>query len=163
MRLASGATKPPLPQLARKDLSEAYQLISEASAAVEVEVPSVARKPPVADVGDLPVGPRLEVNDEIHTTAIWAVDLTSAEDHLTTVPDTTDLPVGKAERDQHRIEGVRDEDLRNPVRTTKPQNHASTTMSRPRRNARPRHDWWMLPPDPNLPTRRGTVGAPRSA
>ena len=82
----------PLTQLAREDLSEAGQLISAASAAVEVEVPSVARKSPVADVGDLPVEPRFEVNDEIHTTSIWAVDLAPAEDHLTTVPTTTDLP-----------------------------------------------------------------------
>jgi hypothetical protein len=32
-------------------------------------VPSVARKPPVADVRDLPVGCRFDCNDEIHATA----------------------------------------------------------------------------------------------
>jgi hypothetical protein len=59
-------------QLAREELSEAGQLFIKAGASVEVEVPSVARKPPVADVGDLPVGRRLEVNDEIHATIIRA-------------------------------------------------------------------------------------------
>lgn len=121
----------PLPQLAREDLSEAGQLISKAGASVEVEVPSVARIPPVADVGDLPVGRRFDFNDEIHATIICAVDLTPAEDHLTTLPNNTDLPRRESERDQDRIE-----DLRNQVRTT---------ISRPRWNARPRHDCWMLP------------------
>lgn len=103
----------PLTQLAREDLSEAGQLISAASAAVEVEVPSVARKPPVADVGDLPVGHRFDVNDEIHATIICAVGLTLAEDHLTALPNNTDLPRREPERNQDRIEGLRDQ-----VRTT---------------------------------------------
>jgi hypothetical protein len=102
-----------LRQLARKDLSEAGQLISKAGASVEVEVPSVARKLPVADVGDLPVGRRFDFNDEIHATIICAVDLAPAEDHLTTLPSNTDLPRREPERDQDRIEG-----LRNQVRTT---------------------------------------------
>jgi len=137
-------SKSPLPQLAREDLSEAAQLISKAGASVEVEVPSVARKPPVAHVGDLPVGNRFEVKDEIHATTIWAVDLAPAEDHLTTVPNTTDLPGRESERDQDRIEDLRNEDLHNPVRTTVFRNQARTSMSRPRWKARPRHDWWML-------------------
>ncbi len=69
-------------------------------------------------------------NDEIHATTVCAVDLTPAEDHLTTLPNNTDLPGRESERDQDRIE-----DLRNQVRTT---------MSRSRLNARPRHYWWML-------------------
>jgi hypothetical protein len=99
-------------------------------AAVEVEVPSVARKPPVADVGDLPGGRRFDFNDEIHATTVCAVDLTPAEDHLTTLPNNTDLPGRESERDHDRIEDLR--------------NQARTTMSRARLNARPRHDWWML-------------------
>jgi hypothetical protein len=103
----------PLPQLAREDLSEAGQLISKAGASVEVEVPSVARKPPVADVGDLPVGHRFDFNHEIHATIICAVDLAPAEDHLTTLANNTDLPRCESERDQDRIEG-----LHHQVRTT---------------------------------------------
>jgi len=128
-----------LPQLGPEDLSEAGKLISKASASVEVEVPSVARKPPVADGGNLPVRPRFEVNYEIHAAAIWAVDLTPAENHLTTVPDTTDLPGRESERGQDRIESVRNEDLCTPVRTTTSCNQARTSVSRPRWNARPRH------------------------
>ena len=141
--MARGRSPSSLPQLAREDLSEAGQLISKAGASVEVEVPSVARKAPVPNVDDLPVGRRFEVNDEIHATTIWAADLTPAEDHLATVPNTTGLPGREAERDQHRIEDLR--------------NQARTTLSRPRWTrawfnpwsssvwlARPRHDWWML-------------------
>jgi hypothetical protein len=102
-----------LPQLAREDPSEAGQLISKVGASVEFEVPSVARKPPIADVGDLPVGPRFDVNDEIHATTVCAIALTPAEDHLTTLPNNTDLPRRESERDQDRVEG-----LRNQVRTT---------------------------------------------
>jgi hypothetical protein len=94
-----------LPQLARKDLREAGQLISKPGASIEVEVPSVARKPPVADVGDLPIGRRFDFKHEIHATIICAVDLTPAEDHLTTLPSNTDLPRREPERDQGRIEG----------------------------------------------------------
>jgi glycerol-3-phosphate O-acyltransferase len=112
-------------------------------ASVEVEVPSVARKPPVADVGDLPGGRRFDFNDEIHATTVCAVDLTPAEGHATTVPNTTDLPGREPERDQDRIKDLR--------------NQAWTTLSRPRWNrawfnprlslvwlARPRHDWRMV-------------------
>jgi hypothetical protein len=133
----------PLPQLARKGLSQVSQLISKAGASVEVEVPSVARKAPVPNVDDLPVGRRFEVNDEIHATTIWAADITPAEGHSTTVPNTTDLPGREPERDQDRIKDLR--------------NQAWTTLSRPRWNrawfnprlslvwlARPRHDWWMV-------------------
>ncbi len=102
-----------LPHLAREELSEAGQLISKPGASVEVEVPSVARKPPIADVGDLPVGRRFDFKDEIHATTVCAVDLTPAEDHLTTLPNNTGLPRRESERDQDRIE-----DLRNQVRTT---------------------------------------------
>jgi hypothetical protein len=108
----------PLPQLAWEGLSEAGYLIGKAGPSVEVEVPSVARKPPVADVGDLPVGRRFEAKDEIYAPTIWAVDLTPAEDHLTTVPITTDLPRREAERDQNRIENLPNEVLHNRVRTT---------------------------------------------
>jgi hypothetical protein len=104
-----------LSQFARKDLREAGQLISKAAAPVEVDVPSVAREAPVADVGDLPVGRRFDFDNEIHATAISRVHLTPAEDHLTTLPNTTDLPWGESEWDQDRIE-----DLRNQVRTTMP-------------------------------------------
>jgi hypothetical protein len=97
----------PLPQLAREDLSEAGQLIGKMGASVEVEVPSVAREPPVPDVGDLPIGRRFDVDDEIHATTVWAVDLTPAEDHLTTLPNNTDLPGRESERDQDRIEDLR--------------------------------------------------------
>jgi hypothetical protein len=103
----------PLLQLAREDLSEAGQLISKVGASVEFEVPSVARKPPVADVGDLPVGRRFDFNDEIHATTICNVDLTPAEGHLTTLPTNTDLPRRESERGQDRIEDFRDQ-----VRTT---------------------------------------------
>jgi len=116
-----------LPQLAREGLSEAGQLISKAGASVEVEVPSVARKPPVADVGDLPVGRRFDFNDEIHATIICAIDLTPAEDHLTTLPNDADLPGREPERDQDRIEGLGDQFW--------------TTSSRPQGNARARRDW----------------------
>ncbi len=156
-RVCSGslaADRVRLPQLGPEDLSEAGKLISKASASVEVEVPSVARKPPVADVGDSPVGPRFEVNDEIHAAAIWAVDLTPAENHLTTVPDTTDLPGRESERGQDRIESVRNEDLCTPVRTTTSCNQARTSVSRPRWNARPRHVRWMLPRRSDSPRRR---------
>ena len=112
-RWREGAAETPLPQLAREDLGEAGQLISKAGASVEVEVPSVARKPPVADVGDLPVGHRCEFNNEIHATIICAVDLAPAEDHLTTLRINTDLPRREPERDQDRIEG-----RRNQVRTS---------------------------------------------
>ena len=139
-----GGPSLPLPQLPREDLSEAGQLISKAGASVESEVPSVARKPPVADVGDLPVGRRSEVKDQIHAPTIWAVDLTPAEDHLTTVPNTTDLSGSESERDQDRIEDLPKEGLRSQVRTTMSRNQARTSVSRPRRNAKPRHDWWML-------------------
>jgi hypothetical protein len=54
----AGGGKSFLLQLARKGLSEPGHLISKACASVEVEVPSRARKPPVAHVGDLPVGRR---------------------------------------------------------------------------------------------------------
>ena len=100
-------SKPPLPQLAREDLSEAGQLISKMDASVEFEVPSVARKPPIADVGDLPVGRRFDFNDQIHATTVCAVDLTPAEDHLTTLPNNADLPRRESERDQDRIEDLR--------------------------------------------------------
>ena len=118
-------------------------MISKSGASVEVEVPPIARKAPVADIGDLPVGRRFEVDDEIHTTTIRAADLTPAEGHPTTVPSTTDLPRREPERDQDRIKGLR--------------NQARTTLSRPRWNrawfnprlslawlARPWHDWWMV-------------------
>ena len=72
-------------------------------------MPSVARKPPVADVGDLPVGRRFDLNDEIHATAIGAVDLAPAEDHLTALPNSTDLPGRESEGDQDRIEDLRDQ------------------------------------------------------
>lgn len=114
--MARGSCRNSLPQLAREDLSEAGQLISKAGASVEVEVPSVAQIPPVADVGDLPVGHRCEFNDEIHATIICAVDLAPAEGHLTTLPINTDLPRREPERDQDRIERRR--------------NHVRTTMSR---------------------------------
>jgi hypothetical protein len=104
-----------LPQFAREALSEAGQLIGKTAAPVEGEAPSVARKPPIADVGDLPVGRRFELNDEIHATTIWAVDLAPAEGHLTTLPNNTDLPRRESERDKDWIE-----DLRNQVRTTMP-------------------------------------------
>jgi hypothetical protein len=106
-------SKPPLPKLAREGLSKADQLLSKVGVSVEVEVPSVARKPPVAYVGDLPVGRRFDLNDEIHATIICAVHLALAEDHLTTSPSNTDLPRREAERDQDRIE-----DLRHQARTT---------------------------------------------
>jgi len=76
-------------------------------ASVEVEVPSVAREPPVADVGDLPAGRRFDFNDEIHATTICTVDLAPAEDHLTTLTNNTDLPRRESERDQDRIEDLR--------------------------------------------------------
>jgi hypothetical protein len=134
-----------LPQLGPEDLSEAGQLISKASASVEVEVPSVARKSPVADVGDSPVGSRFEINDEIHAATIYAVDLAAAEDRLTTVPDTTDLTRRESERGQDRAENVPNEDLCTPIRTTTSGNQARTSMSWPPWNARPRHVRWMLP------------------
>lgn len=102
-----------LPQHTGKGLSEAGQLISKPSTSLEVELASVARKPPVADVGDLPVGRRFDFHDEIHATTVWAVDLTPAEDHLTTLAISTALPGREPERDQDRIEG-----LRNQVRIT---------------------------------------------
>lgn len=133
----------PLPQLAREDLSEAGQLIGKIGASVEVEVPSVARKPPIADVGDLPVRRRFDFKDEIHATTVWAVDLTPAEDHLARLPDITDLPGRKSERHQDRIE-----DLRNQVRTTLSRTRWNRAWFNPRSSsvwlARPRHDWWML-------------------
>jgi hypothetical protein len=88
-------------------------LISKAGASVEVEAPSVAWKAPIADVGDLPVGPLFDFNDEIHATIVCTVDLATAEDHLTTLPIDADLAGLEPERDQDRIEG-----LRNQVRTT---------------------------------------------
>ena len=100
-------------QLARKELSEAGQLIGKVGGSVEVEVPSVALISPVADVGDMPVGRSLDVNDEIYATTIGAVDLTPAEGHLTTLPDNADLPGREPERDQDRIEGFRQQ-----IRTT---------------------------------------------
>ena len=102
-----------LPQLSREHLSEAGQLISKAGASVEFEMPSVARIAPVADVGDLPVGRRFDFNDEIHETIICAVDLTPAEDHLTTPANNTDLPRREPDPGQDWIE-----DLRNQVKTT---------------------------------------------
>jgi hypothetical protein len=85
-------------------------------------VPSVARKPPVADVSDPPFGRRFDFNDEIHATTIRAVELTTAEDHLTTIPGDTDLPEREPERHQDRIESLRYQ--------------GRTTRSRPRWNAR---------------------------
>jgi hypothetical protein len=112
-------------------------------ASVEFEVPSVARKPPIADVADLPVGRRFDFNDEIHAIIICAVDLAPAEDHLTTLPNNTDLPRRKSERDQDRIE-----DLRNQVRTTLSRTRWNRAWFNPGSSsvwlARPRHDWWML-------------------
>ena len=102
-----------LPQYVGKGLSEAGQLISKPGASVEVEVASVAWKPPVADVGDLPIGRRFDFHDEIHATTVWAVGLAPAEDHLTTLAINTALPGRESEGDQDRIEG-----LRNQVRTT---------------------------------------------
>jgi len=141
--MASGSIQASLPQLVRKGLSEASQLISKTDASVEVEVPSVARKPPVADVGDLPAGRRFDFNDQIHATTIFAVELTPAEDHLTALPNNTDLPGRKSERDQDRIE-----DLRNQVNTTLSRTRWDRAWFNPRSSsvwlARPRHDWWML-------------------
>jgi hypothetical protein len=102
-----------LAQLDWEKLSEAGELISQAGASLKVEMPTLARKTPIADVGDLPVGRRFDFNDEIHAATICAVDLTPAEDHLTTLPIYTDLPRREPERDQDRIEG-----LRNQVRST---------------------------------------------
>jgi hypothetical protein len=98
-----------LPQCAREALREACQLIGKADAPVEVEVPSVTRKPPIADVGDLPVGHRCDVHDEIHATTICAVDLAPTEDHLTALRNVTDLPGRESERGQDRIEDLRDQ------------------------------------------------------
>ena len=112
---ASARATRSLPQRDRETASEAGHLISKAGASVEVEVPSVARKPPVTDVGDQPVGRRLDFNDEIHAATIWAVELASAEDHLTARVVDTDLPRREPERDQDRIEGPR-----NQVRITTP-------------------------------------------
>ena len=94
-------------------MSEAGHLISKAGASVEVEVPPVARIAPITDVGDPPGRRRFYFNDEIHATSIWAADLASAEDHLTALRIDTDLPRREPERNQDRIEG-----LRNQVRTT---------------------------------------------
>ncbi len=108
-----GRQASPLPQLDWEKLSEAGHLISQAVASLKVEMPTVARKTPIADVGYVPVGRGFDVNDEVHTTVICAVDLTAAEDHLTTAPIYTDLPRREPERDQDRVEG-----LRNQVRNT---------------------------------------------
>lgn len=132
-----------LPQFAGEGLSEAGQLIGKTGISVEGELPSVARKPPVADAGDLPVGRRFDVNDEIHATTIWAIDLAPTVDHLTTLPHDTDLPGRESEGDQDRIE-----DLRNQVRRTMYRRRWNRAWFNPRSSsiwvARPRHDTWML-------------------
>ena len=131
-RLAATLRRPSLPllQLAREGLSETCQLISKASSSVEVEVPTVARKPPVADVGDLPVGCPFDVKDEVQATTIRAVDITPAEDHLTTLPITTDLRGREAERDQDRIEDLPNEVLHIRVGTNVCGGQARNTTSR---------------------------------
>jgi len=82
-------------------------LVAQAGPSVKVEVPTLARKAPVADVGDSPVRRRFNLNDEIYAGAVWAVDLTPAEDHLTTLPLHAHLPRREAQWLQYRIEGRR--------------------------------------------------------
>ena len=71
---------------------------------IEVEVPSVARISPVADVRDPPGGHRFEVDDEIDASAIGAVHFATAEDHLTSSLGSTGLARREAKRGQDRIE-----------------------------------------------------------
>ena len=81
-----------LRQLTGEGLSEAGQLVQERGVSVELKMPSVGRKSPVTDVGDMPVGRRLDVEDEIYATVLCAVDFTAAEDHLTSPTTGPDHP-----------------------------------------------------------------------
>lgn len=103
-----------LPQRAREAPGEAGHLISKAGVAVEVEVPPIARKAPVTNVGDPPVGRRFDFNDEIHAATIGAIDLAAAENHLAALRISTQLSGREPERYQDRIKGLRDH-----VRTTR--------------------------------------------
>ena len=67
----------------RKRLREVRQLVREVGVCVEVQVPGLARKSPVPDIGDPPDRRRLEIDDEIDASAVGTVPLATAEDHLT--------------------------------------------------------------------------------
>lgn len=92
-------------------------------------MPPVVRESPVANVADLPMGPRFEVNHQIHASTVLAVGHAAAEDDLTAVPTTTDLPRRESERDQDRIEKLPNQDLRSLVGTTTSGHQARTSTS----------------------------------
>ena len=69
-------------------------------------MPPVARESPVSDADDLPVRRRFDLDDQVDATIIWAVELTSAEDHLTTVAKCADLTGREPEGDQDRIKDL---------------------------------------------------------
>ena len=67
-------------------------------------MPAVARVSPIANIGDPPVGRRVEVDDQVDAPAVGAVDEAPAEDHLPVTVGRAGLASREAEWGQDRIE-----------------------------------------------------------
>lgn len=110
-------------------------------------MPPVGRKSPVADVGDMPVRRRLDVEDEIYAAVLCAVDFTAAEDHLTSPTTGTDLTGSEAETHQDRIQDSGDQ-VESPIARLSPSIrspghgvHLRVSMSPSERLTRPETPW----------------------
>ncbi len=67
----------------------------------------------------MPVGRRVDVEDEIYAAIVCAVDFTAAEDHLTSPTTDTDLTGSEPERHHDRIKDVGDQ-VESPIAPLSP-------------------------------------------
>lgn len=85
--------------------SEARHLLRERAVPVELQLPSVARKSPVADFDDMPLRRLFETNKEVDAATVFAVDVATAEDHLDFTLRDARLVGSEAKGDQDGVEG----------------------------------------------------------
>lgn len=87
-------------------MGEARQLFLESGISIELQMPPVAREPPVADGDDMPLGRLFKVYDQIDAAVVCALDVAAAEDHLSLPINGSGLPGSEAKRHQHRVEDL---------------------------------------------------------